>query len=158
DQLQVQLENTLGIRLTGGRLRNVVDVEVDPALRTVCKGPGAETEGLKQEASTINCLKGLAAGTSRLDAVLNLVQVWSARDPAAVRLVSGLSSRAKQLLSLPPQLQIVDVDELRRKLSELLQDVIPTKRHLDYSWDLPLSKDKKIPIGAGGFAQFILPD
>ncbi|MEE1611890.1 hypothetical protein [Microvirga sp. CF3016] len=158
DDLQQQLENTLGIKLTGGRLRDAVNVDVDPALRTVCTGGDVETEGLKQEAATVHCLKQLGAGASRLDTVLNLLRVWSEKDPAFVRLISGLSSRAKQVLSLPPQLQIVDVDELRQNLHELLDDVIPTKRHLAYSWDLPLNVGRSIPIGAGGFAKFILPD
>lgn len=155
DQLQVKLETTLGVRLTGGRLRDVANVDVDPALQTVCTSTGAETEGLKQEAATISCLKALPRGEGRLVAVLNLLQVWSDRDPAAIRLITGLSSRAKQLLSLPPQLQIVDVDELREKLSDLLQDVVPTRRHLAYSWDLPLNTGR-LPIGS--LAEFILPD
>lgn len=159
-ELQDQLKNDLGVTITGTPLATILNVDKldatqDQKLRAICSDTPNLPEGLDQEQAAIHCIAGLSTQFGRIMALLNLLEVWSDQPPALIRLVSGLGQRAKKVMTLPPQVNFVDVTSLRQALSELLQDVIPSKRHLEYAWDPPFNPGK-IPIG--NLADFILPD
>jgi hypothetical protein len=154
--LQKQLEG-LGIKITGTPLERILDVPKDESLASVCSGTPERDEGLDQEQAAIHCIAGLSPGLQRFSALVGLFDAWSATPPALLRLVTDLNERAKQIMTLPPQVHFVDVTSLRQKMSDLLQDAAPTMRHLEYSWNLPLNTNESIPIGSK-LALFELPD
>jgi hypothetical protein len=162
EALQYQL-TALGISITGTPLTTILNVDKleptqDSKLRAVCSGTPNLAEGLDQEQAVIHCMAALSPGFGRMAALVNLFDLWSNKPPALIRLVTELSLRTKTVMTLPPQINFVDVTSLRQALSELIQDAIPSKRHLEYSWDLHLNEGSPIPIGTGALASFLLPD
>jgi len=154
--LQGQLQG-FGITITGEPLETILNVSKDDGLSSVCGGTPDEPEGLDQEVAAVYCIAGLPPGLDRISVLVSLFDKWSDTRPALVRLITGLGQRAKQVMTLAPQVHFVDVTSLRQSLSELLQDAVPTMRHLEYSWDLPLNTSEYIPIGTD-LVKFELPD
>ena len=154
--------STLGIKITGTPLATILDVDKldstqDDNLRAICSGTPNLPEGLDQEQAVIHCIAATSPGFARMKALIDLFDAWSATPPALIRLVTDLATRAKKVMTLPPQVNFVDVTSLRQALSELIQDAIPSKRHLEYNWVLPF-KSGVIGIGDGSLASFGLPD
>jgi hypothetical protein len=151
--LQDQLKQ-IGVTTTGTSLALILNVDTDQKIMAVCSGASVQDEGLAQEEAVIQCIAGMS-GFSRWKALIDLFDVWSAKPPALIRLVSELGLRAKKVMTLPAQVNFVDVAPLRQALSEIMRDAIPSKRHLEYTWELPFNGGS-LPIG--GLADFILPD
>ncbi|MBY5811301.1 hypothetical protein [Rhizobium leguminosarum] len=157
DRLQADLAKNYRVTLPSGALRKIAEIDKDSSLVSICGTAPQNGDGLDLEAIVIQCMRGLS-GASQKDAALALLTAWSRRAPALVRLISDLGARITRTMALPPQLQILDLDELRAQLSNLLGDIVPTRRTLEYDWTLPLPRGKEIPIGASGsVAKFILP-
>jgi hypothetical protein len=154
--LQNKLKN-IGVTTPGTTLNLILNVDNDPNLVSACNGTPVENEGLDQEKAVISCIAKLSPGLSQLEALIVLFGVWSAKPPALVRLVTELGSRAKKVITLPTQANFIDVAPLRQALTEIIQDAVPSNRHLGYTWELPFNSGK-MNIGDGSLAKFILPD
>ncbi|EIM28019.1 hypothetical protein MicloDRAFT_00045960 [Microvirga lotononidis] len=157
DKLQADLSEDFKVTLPSGALRKIAEVDKDSSLVAICGTATPNGDGLDLEAVVIQCMRGLS-GASQKDAALALLTAWSRRAPALMRLISDLGARITRTMALPAQLQILDLDDLRAQLNNLLGDIVPTRRTLEYDWTLPLPRGKEIPIGASGsVAKFILP-
>jgi hypothetical protein len=157
DQLQADLAKNFRVTLPSGALRKIAEVEKDSSLDPICGPAPRNGDGLDLEAVVIQCMRGLS-GASQKDAALKLLTAWSRRAPALVRLTSDLGARITRTMALPPQFQILDLDDLRSQLNKLLGDIVPTRRTLEYDWTLPLPAGEDIAIGASkDVAKFVLP-
>ena len=77
--------------------------------------------------------------------LLALLDVWRQFPPGAVALVRDIERRLLDALRRAA-LRLIDLDGLRAKLEGMLADIVPTKRTLEYDWNL--ETPKPVPVGS----------
>jgi hypothetical protein len=80
---------------------------------------------------------------SRLLKLLELLDVWQKNPPGAVALVRDIDRRLLDALRRAA-LRLIDLDGLRAKLEGMLADIVPTKRTLEYDWNLPTTQTVEV--------------